>query len=204
MVTVMPPARLSRVNLGGVGLAHIKNHLRGYSKYTAGKPMRRALAKLPLERGYAWTWAPEGWAPTLEDLHAGSLPGGISQTHHRNLLVDFAVKYLTANERLVLIEDEVATPQDPSRTERPVLPQRLGFGKHVYWYATESNGRVVREVMACGLGFSQCMVLAKRGGHWPPTSGVNSTQIANLANVADHFVVDAFDFWGTVVWSRHT
>ena len=220
MVTVMQRERLSRVNLGAVGLAHIENHLIGYSKYTASKPMRRALARLPLEQGHAWTWAPPGWSPTLEDLHAGSLPGGISQTHHRDLLVDFATKYLTAKERLVLIEDQVATPQDPFLMEhvalegsaktfdrltasaRPLLTQWLGCGKHVYWYATEPKGSVVRKVIAQGLGFSQCMVLTKRGGLWPPARKLSSAHIASLARAADHFVVDAFDFWGTVVWSR--
>jgi hypothetical protein len=197
----MPPQRLSRISLGAVGLEHIKNRLR-VNKYAAGKPMRRALAQIPLEQGEAWTWAPRGWAPTLEDLRDESLPFGITQTHHRDLLVHFVLRYLAANGHLAIIEDDVATPNDPFLTEVPILPQCIGFGDHVYWYATEPDIAVVRKVLVWGLGFFQCMALTHRRGDWPPRRIVNSRQIESLSHAADHFVVDAFDFWGTVVWSR--
>jgi hypothetical protein len=199
----MQSQRLARVRLGAIGFRHISDRLHvDPSEYTAKKPLRRALAQLPLDQGVAWTWAPRESVPTLAELRGGILPGRTKQTRHRNLLVHFVLKYLTSNGDLALIEDESMKPGDPWLTKEPPLPQWLGVGKHLYWYVTEPDIAVIRKVLVWGLGFFQCMALIPSIGEWPPDKRLSSVQIERLAQTADHIVVDAFDFWGYVIWSR--
>jgi len=198
----MQPQKLARVSLGTVGFQHIRDRLQvDPSRYFGDRPLRQALARLPLDDGVAWTWAPRGSVPTLAELRRGVLPGKTNQTRHRNLLVHFVLKHLTSNGRLALIEDESLKPRDSWLTKEPPLPQWLGFRKHVYWYATEPDIALIRKVLVWGLGFYQCMVLTPSPDEWPPKR-LSSVQIERLAQTAEHVVVDAFDFWGYVVWSR--
>lgn len=200
----MQQPRLARVSLETVGFQHITDRLQlDPSDYTASKPLRRAFAQLPLDSGVAWTWAPRGSAVTLRDLGRGVLPGGTTQTHLRNLLVNFVVTYLTSKGHLALIEDEVKAARSLASKDPP-MADWLGFGKHVYWYTTQPDIAVVRRVLANGLGFFQCMALAPSPDEWPPRKRLSTAQIERLAQSTDHVVVDAFDFWGYVIWSRST
>jgi hypothetical protein len=71
----------------------------------------------------------------------------------------------------------------------------------VYWYATDPDGTLLRKVLNWGFGLFNCMALTRLGTSWPPAR-LTSARVRTLAEVADHVVVDAFDFEGTAVWSR--
>jgi hypothetical protein len=196
--------RLARIALGPVGLEHVRTRLRPFERidlehYPGGYPLRATLSRIVRADGDVWTWAPPGWQPTLQDVRDESLPARISQRHHRDLLFAFILGYLKTPNHVMLIEDH-----DARSTDRPLreLPQWVAYGKHVYWYATDEDRTVLWKVLNWGIGLYTCMVLAGGEGLWTPGRRLTERRIERLAKSADHVVVDAFDFEGSVVWSR--
>jgi hypothetical protein len=195
------------VPLGAVGLEHVRTRLRRFEsadpeRYPGGYPLRGALSRVLRGEGVVWTWAPPGWRPTLEDLRDASLPARVSQPHHRDLLFAFVQTFLRTPGHLMVIEDHDAGPHDRWLLQQPRLPHWLAFGKHVYWYATPDDRRLVRKVLNWGMGLFKCAVLADIPQVWTPNDRLTRRQVEHVAQSAEHVVVDAFDFEGTVVWSR--
>ena len=196
IVSGMAPPTLIRVGLGAAGLVHAMNRLE------RDKPLRRALSQLDLDQGDVWTWAASGTTFTLEDLRDGGLPDGITQESHRDAVAGFVAAYLQQPRRLAIVEDHDASPNDPWLADEPVLPPRLGFGNHLYWYAANPDRALIDQVIRWGFGLFKCMALIRLADQWPPAGPVVESDIENLAASTDHFVVDAFDFEGFMVWSR--
>jgi hypothetical protein len=194
---------LARVPLGSVGREHVIGHLQPFeSSESEGYPLRRALAGLVRNGGVVWTWAPAGWRPTLEQVRDASLPERITQRHHRDLLFAFIRSYLKTTTHLMVIEDHDSSPRDRFLLEEPRLPQWVSHRNHVYWYATPNDLRTLWKVLNWGMGLYTSMALADGPALWTPTQRFTQRSIDRIADTAEHVVIDAFDFEGTVVWSR--
>lgn len=191
--------KLARVNLGAAGLDHVKDRI------AWGMPLSRVLGDLLLEQGEAWTWAPPSADLHITDLADSDLPDGVTQESQWDLMKDFVVEYLAGRERLAIIEDRESSPNSQwlkTQAELPPNLPRLGFGDHLYWYATEPDRVLVADMMRWGFGLFKCMVLTRPGGEWPHDHAVTAADLEGLAPGVDHLVVDAFDFDGFVIWSR--
>ena len=116
--------------------------------------------------------------------------------------MEFIVKYLGPGGRLALIED-AGSPSDAWLTREPDLPPRLACDDRLYWPIELPDPTAVSDSLRWGLGLFSCIVLTpqqlpklERPGQLTPA------QIVSLANLAQHVVVDAFDFEGFIIWDR--
>ena len=163
-------------------------------------PLRDALDHLHLEDGTWWTWAPPGSEILAPDLEEGRLPPGVGQHEVQEQALEFVSEYLAEAGRLALLEDWAASPSDPWITKDQPPAERFACGTRLYWYATEPA--MVRPMLLWGGRLFCCVVLAPVA--FPVTSGavIDTEQVRALGSTADHFLLDAFDFEGYVVWSR--
>jgi len=189
-----------RLVLGPEARVHLKGRL-GIGEEASGLPLSNALRSLPLDEGEVWTWTPPGTSITARDLRNG-LPKSMSQQGEQARLAEFIVEYLRPGGRLALIEDG-GSPSAPWLMNEPVLPPRLACDDRLYWPVEVADMTAVAESLRWGLGLFNCIVLTPRPLSRSDQSGqLTVAEITSLAAVAQHVVVDAFDFEGFVVWDR--
>lgn len=178
------------------GIDFVAEHLWAAPEY----PMRQALAELDLRAGHVWTWAPVGTRLTRQDLTDG-IPEGMDQGTARAEALRFIERYLESGERLVLLEDYEASPSDPWLSKEAEIPrERLSSGKRLYWYATLAGQ--VEPLLRWGCGLGCCLVLTSSVLGLVARDELSRQEVIGAASRTDHFLIDAFDFEGYVVWSR--
>jgi hypothetical protein len=187
-----------RLDLGAVGLDHVEKYFSGdWSTY----PLRNALSTLPLNQGRVWTWARSGMRITAQDLRDG-LPEGMDPWDQAECLVRYLKSYLAAGDRLVLLEDHDAGPADPwlEKEKDRVPPERLACADHLYWYATSAP--MADKFLFSWGGLFSVMALGTNPLEVKPGGTIDERVIRLFGAAVEHFVVDAFDFEGSLVWSR--
>jgi hypothetical protein len=191
----------SRLRVGSSALEFVKGRLGIGTQLRPGLPLRRALSELLLDQGELWTWGPKEAHIQLGDLESG-LPDGISQKGQRQMLAHFSEQYLENHGRILILEDHDASPADAFLNSKSARCPWIGLAEYLYWYATEP--KQVQPVLECGLGLNNCLALSKGGSSWSTVkpSLLTRDEINELARRTDHFVVDAFDSEGFLVWSR--
>jgi hypothetical protein len=188
---------LAPLELGSVPEAFVRGRIG--PGWDATYPLRGALGRLHFEEGSWWTWAPLG-----AEIHASAfeegLPVGMGQDQAQDQAAAFISDYLAQGDRMALLEDFEASPTDTWLSKKQPPDERLACGNRLYWYATAPG--MVAPMMQWGRGLFCCVVLAPSGLPVSPGGAISGDQIRTLGAAAQHFLIDAFDFEGYVVWSR--
>ena len=118
------------------------------------------------------------------------------------MVTQFVKSYLASPGRLMILEDHDASPTAPFLREESVTDSWAACGEFLYWFST--NPQTVESVLHWGIGLFSCMALSRLPSHWNPEvqKQVSGTDLSEIAAVAEHIVVDAFDFEGFIAWSR--
>jgi hypothetical protein len=125
----------------------------------------------------------------------------VSQESHREAVTELVVSYLRYPGRIAIIEDYTASPSAEWLTRDPPNAPWLAYGDHLYWYATSPQQPALDDFLGAGVGLHMCIALTTAPAGWPPRALVER-EVANLGRLADHFIMDAYDFEGWVIWSR--
>lgn len=194
----------SRLLLGASALDYLKGRLgNGSVPMRPGLPLRRALLEqLSIENGIVWTWAPHARVNDSIDPD-GRLPTGTSQEGELQMIALFLKQYLEVGGRLAIMEDHDASATDPWPENDMSKEFRITNGTFLYWYAADAG--IVDPMLESGLGLFTCIALTRPTPNFAngrPTQ-ISDSDFVEMARATEHLVVDAFDFEGFIIWSRH-
>jgi hypothetical protein len=121
----------------------------------------------------------------------------------RELMVSFMEDYVKgSSEAVILVEDGVATPDDPFLAKMETPRVWTSADATVYWYADRDTG--VEHLLRWAWDFWSLFVFTSLSGpmRLSPRLTLTTVELDVFAGQIQHLAVPAFDFEGFVVWTR--